>query len=167
VRQHARRADRAVYEWRADNLPLSLSRRLTHQGGAALVIDYGHVESAAGDTLQAVGGHAFVDPLKTPRRGRSDRSRRLSGTRPRRRKHGRGGYPARSSRATFSAISASRKRAATLKSLASPEKRAEIDSATKRLLGEGRTEMGKLFKVLGIAHPSLGKLPGFEPEPSL
>ncbi len=29
----------AVYEWRADNLPLSLSRRLMHQGGAALVLD--------------------------------------------------------------------------------------------------------------------------------
>jgi SAM-dependent MidA family methyltransferase len=56
------------------------------------------------------------------------------------------------------------KRAATLKSLASPEKRAEIDSAVKRLLGEGSTEMGKLFKALGIAHPSIGKLPGFEPE---
>ena len=56
------------------------------------------------------------------------------------------------------------KRAATLKSLASPEKRAEIDSAVKRLLGDGRTEMGKLFKALGIAHPSIGKLPGFEPE---
>jgi len=25
--------------------------------------------------------------------------------------------------------------------------------------------MGKLFKALGIAHPSIGKLPGFEPEP--
>ena len=56
----------AIYEWRADNLPLALGRRLVHQGGAALVIDYGHVESAAGDTLQAVGGHAFADPLQSP-----------------------------------------------------------------------------------------------------
>ena len=45
------------------------------------------------------------------------------------------------------------KRAAALKALASPEKAAEIDSAIKRLLGEGRTEMGTLFKVIGIAHP--------------
>ena len=45
---------------------LSLSRRLVRQGGAALVVDYGHVESAAGDTLQAVGGHAFVNPLESP-----------------------------------------------------------------------------------------------------
>ena len=56
----------AIYEWRADNLPLALGRRLVRQGGAALVIDYGHVESAPGDTLQAVGGHAFVNPLQSP-----------------------------------------------------------------------------------------------------
>ncbi len=57
------------------------------------------------------------------------------------------------------------KRAASLKALASPEKAAEIDSAIKRLLGEGRTEMGSLFKVIGVAHPSLGILPGFAPVP--
>ena len=41
---------------------------VVRQGGAALVIDYGHVESAPGDTLQAVGGHAFVNPLAVARR---------------------------------------------------------------------------------------------------
>jgi SAM-dependent MidA family methyltransferase len=56
----------SIYEWRADNLALALSRRLVRQGGAALVIDYGHVESAPGDTLQAVSGHAFVNPLQSP-----------------------------------------------------------------------------------------------------
>ena len=34
--------------------------------GAALVIDYGHAESAAGETLQAVGDHDFADPLAAP-----------------------------------------------------------------------------------------------------
>jgi len=154
----------AVYEWRADNLPLSLSRRLMHQGGAALVIDYGHVESAAGDTLQAVGGHAFVDPLQFP--GEVDLTAHVD-------------FQALALAAESMGARVSgpieqgkflhnlgiEKRAATLKSLASPEKRAEIDGAVKRLLGEGRTEMGKLFKALGIAHPSIGKLPGFEPEP--
>ena len=66
----------AIYEWRTDNLPLSLSQRLVQQGGAALVIDYGHVESAPGETLQAVGGHAFKNPLETP--GRRSISPRMS-----------------------------------------------------------------------------------------
>jgi len=154
----------AVYEWRADNLPLALSRRLVHQGGAALVIDYGHVESAAGDTLQAVGGHAFVDPLQSI--GEVDLTAHVD-------------FQALALAAESMGARVSgpieqghflrnlgiEKRTATLKSLVSPEKRAEIDSAVGRLLGEGRTEMGKLFKALGIAHPSIGKLPGFEPEP--
>jgi len=33
---------------------------------AALVIDYGHAESGFGDTLQAVRGHRFADPLARP-----------------------------------------------------------------------------------------------------
>jgi NADH dehydrogenase [ubiquinone] 1 alpha subcomplex assembly factor 7 len=154
----------SIYEWRADNLPLAIGRRLMHQGGAALVIDYGHVQSATGDTLQAVGGHAFVDPLQSP--GEVDLTAHVD-------------FQALALAAESMGARVSgpieqgkflrnlgiEKRAATLKSLALPEKAAEIDGAIKRLLGEGRTEMGKLFKVLGIAHPSIGKLPGFEPEP--
>jgi NADH dehydrogenase [ubiquinone] 1 alpha subcomplex assembly factor 7 len=156
----------AVYEWRADNLPLALGRRLMHQGGAALVIDYGHVQSAAGDTLQAVGGHAFVDPLQSPgdvdltahvdfqalALAAESMGARVSGP---------------TDQGGFLRNLGIERRASTLRSLTLPEKRAEIDSAIQRLLGEGRTDMGKLFKVLGIAHPSVGKLPGFEPEPSL
>ena len=40
----------------------SLARRLVAQGGAALIIDYGHERSALGDTIQAVRNHAFADP---------------------------------------------------------------------------------------------------------
>jgi hypothetical protein len=47
--------------------------------------------------------------------------------------------------------------------MAPRDKVAELDSAIKRLTGEGRTEMGKLFKVVGFSHPSVGPLPGFEP----
>ncbi len=54
------------------------------------------------------------------------------------------------------------KRATALKAYAQKEKAEEIDAAVKRLLGEGRTGMGKLFKVLAIADPKLGDLPGFE-----
>jgi SAM-dependent MidA family methyltransferase len=47
-----------------------LASRLVSEGGAALVIDYGHVASGLGDTLQAVRGHRFWPPLSTP--GRAD-----------------------------------------------------------------------------------------------
>ena len=153
----------AIYEWRADNLPLAIARRLMREGGCALVIDYGHIQSAPGDTLQAVGRHAFVSPLHSP--GEVDltahvdfESLALSAE----------SMGARISgpidQAKFLRNLGAEKRAATLKALASPDKAAEIDGAVKRLLGEGRTEMGKLFKVVGIANPAVGRLPGFEPE---
>ena len=56
----------AIYEWRTDNLALALGQRVTRQGGAALLIDYGHVKSAVGETLQAISGHAYADPLASP-----------------------------------------------------------------------------------------------------
>ena len=34
--------------------------------GAALIIDYGHASCGLGDTLQAVAGHSFTDPLRRP-----------------------------------------------------------------------------------------------------
>ena len=154
----------AIYEWRADNLPLALSRRVVRQGGAALVIDYGHAESAPGDTLQAVGAHAFVNPLESP--GEVDLTAHVDFeqlTLAAESMGARVSGPIEQSK--FLRNLGIEKRAATLKSLAPRTKAAEIDSAMKRLLGEGRTEMGKLFKVMGIASPEVGSLPGFEPEP--
>jgi NADH dehydrogenase [ubiquinone] 1 alpha subcomplex assembly factor 7 len=153
----------AIYEWRADNLPLAIARRLVRENGAALVIDYGHVESAPGDTLQAVGRHAFVSPLHSP--GEVDLTAHVDfqafalaaesmGAR----------ICGPVEQAKFLRNLGVDKRAATLKAAAPPDKAAEIDSAVKRLLGEGRTEMGKLFKAIGIANPAIAKLPGFEPE---
>ncbi|KTT74697.1 class I SAM-dependent methyltransferase [Sphingomonas endophytica] len=43
-----------------------LSARIVAQGGAALVIDYGYDGPAAGETLQAVRGHAFANPFEAP-----------------------------------------------------------------------------------------------------
>lgn len=44
----------------------AICERLRTQGGSALVIDYGHVASGFGDTLQAVLKHAFDPPLEHP-----------------------------------------------------------------------------------------------------
>ena len=47
----------------------TISDRITKYGGAALIIDYGDWRSQ-GDTLQAIGDHAMVEPLAAP--GKSD-----------------------------------------------------------------------------------------------
>jgi len=44
----------------------ALAGRLATQGGAALIIDYGYAQTSLGETLQALQGHRFVDPLAQP-----------------------------------------------------------------------------------------------------
>ena len=53
------------------------------------------------------------------------------------------------------------RRAAVLKGHA-PDKSAAIDRGLKRLTATGPKGMGELFKVLAIADPKFGDLPGFE-----
>src|SRR5215470_2219640 len=48
------------------SLAADLARRLSADGGAALFIDYGHPESAWGDTLQAVRQHRYHPVLEAP-----------------------------------------------------------------------------------------------------
>lgn len=45
---------------------MKLASRVRDQDGAALIIDYGHLRSDAGDTFQAIARHTFTDPLKAP-----------------------------------------------------------------------------------------------------
>src|SRR5208282_5883382 len=47
-------------------LMFELGARLVKQGGAALLIDYGHAITSYGDTLQALRAHRYVDPLAAP-----------------------------------------------------------------------------------------------------
>jgi NADH dehydrogenase [ubiquinone] 1 alpha subcomplex assembly factor 7 len=51
-------------------------------------------------------------------------------------------------------------RATRLKANATPQQAADIDSALARLIAPD--QMGELFKVLAIADPKLGMLPGFD-----
>ena len=43
-----------------------LARRIAVQGGAALIVDYGHGRPGRGDTLQAVFRHTYADPFEAP-----------------------------------------------------------------------------------------------------
>jgi len=44
----------------------ALAGRIARQGGAVLVVDYGHEGPALGETLQAVRGHAAANPFEAP-----------------------------------------------------------------------------------------------------
>jgi SAM-dependent MidA family methyltransferase len=50
----------------AAGLVAGLARRLARDGGAALLIDYGHAGPALGETLQAVRSGARADPFAAP-----------------------------------------------------------------------------------------------------
>lgn len=150
----------AIYEWRPDAFAFDVARKVRHQG-AALFIDYGHSESGVGDTLQAIGRHQYADVLKTP--GRVDITAHVD--------FQAFGLAAESMGASvqgpltqgeFLRRIGIELRAQGLKASASPQQAADIDSAVARLTQTGPTGMGDLFKVMAIADPRLGKLPGFE-----
>lgn len=45
---------------------MSLGERIARQGGVMLIIDYGHVQSAHGDTVQAMHRHQYTDIFDSP-----------------------------------------------------------------------------------------------------
>lgn len=152
--------DGAIYEWRPDNAIMNLARRTRDDRGAALIIDYGHLRTGAGDTLQAIARHSFADPLKDP--GQSDITAHVDFEALARgaedvgaRAHG----PV--TQGDFLKQLGIEARASTLTAKATPEAAADVESALQRLIGAGSGGMGSLFKVLGIADPSLGPLVGF------
>ena len=153
--------DDSIFEWRSDNVGFDLGTRLARDGGAALVIDYGHAQSAAGETLQAVGKHAYANPLSTP--GGIDLTAHVDfqalgnaieamGT------NGYGPITQSQFLRRLGIVT----RAASLKTKAADAVAAEIDAALNRLISEGEAGMGALFKAAAFAHPSLGVPPGFE-----
>ncbi|MGH6788386.1 MAG: class I SAM-dependent methyltransferase [Pseudolabrys sp.] len=151
----------AILEWRSDNMAMEVAKRVMNGKGAALVIDYGHAESAIGETLQAIGGHAFTDTLTAP--GRIDLTAHVDFQAIARAAESMGavahGPIVQSELLRRLGIQT---RAAALKAKAGRDSGAAIDAALARLIGFGRTGMGDLFKALAIAHPKLGKPPGFD-----
>ncbi len=151
----------SVFEWRTDTTAMELGRRLTAGGGAALVIDYGHAASSAGETLQAVGRHAYIDPLTAP--GSIDLTAHVDFEALALAVEAMGAVSfGPLEQADFLQRLGIATRAAALKAKAAPAAAADIDSALARLTGHGRTGMGTLFKVAAYAHPKLGTPPGFE-----
>jgi NADH dehydrogenase [ubiquinone] 1 alpha subcomplex assembly factor 7 len=149
----------AIFEWRADAAAIDLGRCVADNRGAALVIDYGHIKAGLGETLQAVGQHAYADPLTSP--GSLDLTAHVdfqSLSRAVEAAGAQGFGPLDQS--VFLRRLGIERRAATLR--ANARRAADIDQALARLIGNSRDAMGELFKVAAFVHPSIGVPPGFE-----
>ncbi len=138
-----------------------IAARIAAAGGLALVVDYGYVRTAPGDTLQAVKGHARHPVLQAP--GTADITSHVD-------------FQALAEAATSAGAAAHgpvpqgrflerlgiAARAATLSAKATPAQAAAIETATARLTGAG--QMGALFKVLAVTSKDMPAPAGFEDE---
>ena len=150
-----------IFEWRADRTALELGRRVMRSGGAALILDYGHVESAIGYTLQAVGGHDYADPLKAP--GLVDLTAHVDFQALAQAAEGMGArVHGPLSQAEFLRRLGIEERAAALEAGAPEQYAIAIRAALERLTNEDRTGMGGLIKAIALSNPKLDSLPGFE-----
>jgi len=135
-----------------------IADRLTKQGGAALVIDYGGFELSAGSTLQAIRDHQKVDPFAHP--GEMDLTAHVD----------------------FELLQqVARSKGAEVMGIAmqgdwlmelgidtrleglqrkNPAQKAQLRRQRDRLAADG--QMGTLFKVLGVAAPGWPMGVGFE-----
>ena len=145
------------------HLVTAIAESIAKSGGAALFIDYGHAQSAIGDTLQAVKDHVFHDVLRDP--GEADLTAHVDFERlaENARAAGAFSYGAITQREFLGPLGIQH-RAKQLIEAASDRQKSEVISGLNRLISED--EMGTLFKVLAIAHPDQPVPEGFEPNNS-
>ena len=139
-------------------LAAAIAGRVAADGGAALIVDYGHARPGLGDTLQAVRRHRPHPVLDAP--GEADLTAHVDFPALARAAQARGARafgPVAQGR--FLQALGIEARAARLRRRANAGQAAAIDSALSRLTrAEG---MGTLFKALALAHPALPPPPGF------
>ena len=135
----------------------ALARRIADQGGAALLIDYGHTVPAPGDSLQAVRGHRHHPVLEAP--GEADLTTHVD-------------FAALAEAAQrFATIHGPVTQASFLRRLGivaraealARDKPTAVALAIRTALGRliEPSQMGTLFKVMAIGAPGGATLPGF------
>jgi NADH dehydrogenase [ubiquinone] 1 alpha subcomplex assembly factor 7 len=150
----AREGDVAEIRPSAIHWGLSIGERLKNHSGAGLIIDYGHLRSSLGDTLQALSSHRPVPVLDRP--GESDLTAHVDfeslaaalsdgGART---------WPVLTQR-SFLAGMGLQTRAAVLMRNATEHQKSDIVAALERVAGPD--QMGHLFKVLAATSPGLSR----------
>ncbi|MSO72699.1 MAG: class I SAM-dependent methyltransferase [Rhodospirillaceae bacterium] len=136
-----------------------VAARLSRDGGAALLIDYGHEATAVGETLQAVKKHKPCGVFETP--GEADLTAHVDFS-----------AVAKAARTEGAAVFGPlgqgvwldrlgiKLRGLQLAKAKAPEIAEAIESSVRRLVAPDA--MGALFKVMAISHPSLATPDGFQ-----
>jgi SAM-dependent MidA family methyltransferase len=140
-----------------------LAARLVHEGGAALLIDYGHSQPALGDTLQAIKAHRYHDVLAAP--GSADLTAHVDFA-----------AVAATARAAGASVWGPIEQGIWLRRLGIAVRQMQLAQGKPADVAKGIEQgirrltdphgMGLLFKVMAIAHPALLVLEGFMPAPT-
>lgn len=135
-----------------------ICERMLKHGGTALLIDYGHLTTGFGDTLQAVLAHEYDPPLAHP--GMADLTshvdfEQLSKAAETWGMQINGCLP----QGDFLRGIGMVERATALARDKHPDVQHEIALAVDRLTGAGQGKMGELFKVLAFSCPPVRLLP--------
>jgi SAM-dependent MidA family methyltransferase len=136
----------------------AICERLNENGGTALAIDYGHMVTAFGDTLQAVRMHEFDPPLEHP--GEADLTSHVD-------------FQSLAETAVAAGVHINGcvhqgdflvglgllDRAGALGRDQDAVTQQAIRMAVERLAGEGEGKMGELFKVLAVSSKPINLMP--------
>ncbi len=155
--------DVAEFSPARDAVAREIGRRICKDMGAALIIDYGHIRSAVGDTLQAIRKHQFADVLARP--GDADITSHVD-------------FEALTDAVTADGAKAYgpvmqgdflikmglKEREEMLRARADARQRIRLSKGAQRLVSGN--QMGQLFKVLAVTHPDMPKPAPFNVEPA-
>ena len=135
----------------------AIAERLELDGGAALLIDYGHAEHRTGATLQAVRRHERHDFLSDP--GTADLTAHVDFATLVAVAHPHTSVYGPVTQGAFLRDLGIELRAEQLRKRATDAQRETIDRSKRRLIDPA--EMGTLFKVLAVCDRDLAAPPGF------
>lgn len=140
----------------------AVAAKIVRDGGTALTIDYGHLITGFGDTLQAVFQHQFDPPLQRP--GEADLTSHVDFQALAEAAKACGAHVHRPmTQGDFLVGLGIVERAGALGAGRDSLTQATIGDAVNRLAGEGEGRMGALFKVLAISGKPVRIAP-FDPQ---
>jgi SAM-dependent MidA family methyltransferase len=141
-----------------DAVMAAIASRLKRTDGSALIIDYGHMATNFGETLQAIRAHQFDPPLAHP--GEADITSHVDFEQLARRAVAEGlrinGLTYQGDFLLAMGITERAEALARGKDLIVQE---GIRQDAERLAGSGEGKMGDLFKVLAVSHPPVALVP--------